>query len=272
MRDFVRSSTPKRIKDLFRSRLSGDFLDFVRGMPSRWRNIEHNRALWNRYAKTWDKKRIPVENPDIDEDQRSAYLTYLGDEWGRRSDVDKIVEEYIYPYITQDSVVAEIGVGGGRIASRVADKVKELYALDISKEMLRTARVALANHPNMRFILLHNPELPDTLIERCDFIYSFDVFVHLDLHTMWKYFVQIHRALKGGGHAFIHTTNLKAPGGWERFSSQDEFSVGGHYPISPEIIEILAEHSGLSITRTSTPDPSNFYLNRDYLVIVEKGA
>ena len=84
--------------------------------------------------------------------------------------------------------------------------------------------------------------------------------------------MQIHRALQIGGRAFIHTTNLKAPGGWEHFSSQAEFRVESHYAVSPEIIEILAEHSGLSITRTSTPDPSNFYLNRDYLVIVEKRA
>ena len=148
-------------------------------MPSRWRNIEHNRALWNRYANTWDKKRIPVENPDIGEDGRSVYLTCMGDEWGRRSDVDKIVEEYIYPYVTPQSVVAEIGVGGGRIASRVAGPVKELYALDISEEMLRTARIALANYSNVNFILLDDPVLPGKLIDRCDFSYSFDVFVHL---------------------------------------------------------------------------------------------
>lgn len=244
----------------------------LEGMPSRWQNLEHNRALWNRYAKTWDKKRINVENPEIGEEERAAYLTFLGDEWGRRSDVDTIVEDYIYPYITPDSVVAEIGVGGGRIASRVAGKVKELHALDISKEMLEKARTALADHTNTRFHLLDYPEFPDTLIERCDFIYSFDVFVHLDLHTMWKYFRQIHRALRTGGHAFIHTSNLKAPGGWERFSSQEEFSVIDHYPISPEIIDILAERSGLKIIKSSIPDPANFYLNRDYLVILEKNG
>ena len=260
MLTFVESIIPNRIKSL------------LRGLPSRWRNMEHNRAIWNRYANTWDKKRVLVQNPDVGEHDRSAYLRYLGDEWGRRSDVDKIVEEYIHPYITNDSVVAEIGVGGGRIASMVAGKVKELYALDISKEMLRTARIALAQYPNVRYHLLHNPVLPDSLVGRCDFIYSFDVFVHLDLHTMWKYFVQIHGALQVGGRAFIHTTNLMAPGGWEHFSNQDEFSVMGQYPISPEIIGILAEHSGLSITKTSTPDPTNFYLNRDYLVIVEKRA
>jgi len=212
MLDFVEARIPKRIKDWFKSRLSRDFRDLIRGMPSRWQNIEHNTVLWNRYARTWGKKSIPVENPDVGEHERSAYLTYLGDEWGRRSDVDKIVEEYIYPYVTHDSIVAEIGVGGGRIASRVAGTVKELYALDISKETLGTARIALSDHANVRFILLQSPVLPDTLVERCDFIYSFDVFLHLDLHTMWKYFVQIHRALKRGGTRF-HPHN-QPQGSW----------------------------------------------------------
>jgi SAM-dependent methyltransferase len=271
MFNFITSVTPKRVKAFLKTHLPQSFLDFLGGMPSRWRNVEYNRALWDWYARSWDKKRVNIENPDVGEDQRSSYLTYLGDEWGRSSDVDKIVEEYIYPYVTQDSVVAEIGVGGGRIASRVAGMVKELYALDISKEMLHRAQSALACYSNVRFILLKPPlHLPDALTSRCDFIYSFDVFVHLDLHTMWRYFMQIDHALKQGGFAFIHTTNLKAPGGWQRFSSQEAFTVHGHYFISPEVVEILAEHSFLKVTKTSNPDPTNFYFNRDYLVILEK--
>jgi SAM-dependent methyltransferase len=254
------------------SHLPANFVDLVRGMPSRWRNLDYNRAFWDRYARVWDKKRVYIENPNIGDDQRSSYLASLGDEWGRRSEVTKIVEEYIYPYVTHDSVVAEIGVGGGRIASQVAGRVKEFYALDISKEMLRKAKIALANYPAVRFVLLRKPVLPDTLIERCDFVYSFDVFVHLDLHTMWRYFVQIHRVLRVGGYAFLHTANLKAPDGWERFSSQDEYTVDGHYFISPEIVEILAQHCSLRIVKASTPDPTNFYYNRDYLVILEKKA
>ena len=31
------------------------------------------------------------------------------------------------------------------------------------------------------------------------------------------------------GRAFISTANLEAPGGWERFTKQKEYSVGGFY-------------------------------------------
>jgi SAM-dependent methyltransferase len=270
MLDFMKRFVPQYIRDFLKLHLPQALLRLFNVMPSQSRNVEYNRALWDEYAREWDKKPVHIEDPKLDVNQSQFYLTCLGDEWGSKRDVDEIVQEYIYPHITRDSVVAEIGVGGGRIARRVAGMVKELYCLDISPQMLRKAQVALANYSNIRFILLHDPVLPDTLIGKCDFIYSFDVFVHLDLHTMWKYFMQVNRGLKQGHRAFIHTTNLKAPGGWDRFCVQSEYSVSGHYFISPEIVEILANHSGLQIVKTSTPEPTNFYLNRDYLVILEK--
>lgn len=239
-------------------------------LPSKLSNVEYNRALWDRYAKEWSKTWVDLENPDIGEKERDSYVKHLGDEWGRTSHVERIVAEYIYPYITPESVVAEIGSGGGRIASRVVERAKELYCLDISSEMLKRTHAALSRYDHVRYALLKGPRLPEELGETLDFIYSFDVFVHLDLHTIWKYFKEIRRCLKSGGRAFVHTTNLKAPGGWERFAGQEKYSVAGHYYISPEIVEILADRSGLRIIKMSNIDPSNVYLNRDYLVMLEK--
>ena len=43
-----------------------------------------------------------------------------------------------------------------------------------------------------------------------------------------------------------------------------------HYFISPEIVDILAERAELTIIKKSSVDEDNFYLNRDYLFVVEK--
>jgi len=51
--------------------------------------------------------------------------------------------DFLYPYVTQASVVAEIGVGGGRVAKRMFGKVKSLTCFDISLEMLKKAKVTL---------------------------------------------------------------------------------------------------------------------------------
>ena len=238
-------------------------------MPSRFANFGYNKNLWNRYSRNWSKD-IEIEDTAVSESDRESYVKYLGDEWGASADVEKVVSEYIYPHITQESVVAEIGTGGARIASKVAPKTREFHCMDISSEMLKRAKSVLAGFTNVRYTLLHEPCLPDKFSGRFDFVYSFDVFVHLDLHTMGSYFKGINMMLKHGGRAFVHTTNLNAPGGWDRFCNQSAYSIEGHYFISPETVDILARRSNLRIIKTSTVDQSNFYFNRDYLVVLEK--
>lgn len=233
-------------------------------------NFLYNRQLWNEYAARWDKAALAIENAAVSPDQRDAYIQFLGDEWGRKEDVDAIVEGYILPYVTNDSDVAEIGVGGGRLAARVAPRIRQLYCFDIAVEMLTRAESALRDHRNVQFVLLETPDLGDRFTAYFDFVYSFDVFVHLDLHLMWRYFSEVARVLKEGCRAFVHTTNLGAPAGWERFARQDAYSVEGHYFVSPEIVGILARHAGLRIVKTSDGGADNSYLNRDYLVVLQK--
>jgi SAM-dependent methyltransferase len=237
---------------------------------SRHSNLEYNRRLWDLYARDWSTDSANVENRAVRADERETYLRYLGDEWGRVGDVEAILDQYVHPYIGPNSVVAEIGVGGGRIASRLAEKTGELVCFDVSSRMIKIARKALGEHRNVRFVLLTTPGLPSDLSGAFDFLYSFDVFVHLDLHMMWRYFRDIHRVLRAGGKAFIHTTNLTAPKGWSRFAQQDHFDVRGHYFVTPEVVKTLLDHADLSIVKESVVDEGNFYLARDYLIVVER--
>lgn len=238
--------------------------------PSRSSNVEYNKRLWDCYARHWDSLEVNSESSASEGGKKESSFECLGDEWGEKYSVDKVISNYIYPFITKESIVAEIGVGGGRIASKVAGRTKELYCFDISPNMLKRAKSRLGQYHNIKYFLLDEPHFSDNFSGMFDFVYSFDVFVHLDLHTMWRYFNEFNRILKNGGRAFIHTANLKAPGGWERFSKQHAYAVEGHYFISPEIIDILAEHSSFRIIKRSAIDAANFYLNRDYLVVLEK--
>jgi SAM-dependent methyltransferase len=259
----IKGTLPEAVKNTWRKSVR-------RLMPSQLSNVDYNRALWDRYAKHWQKESVTIENASVKGNERDSYIQHLGDEWGRLEDVEKIVAEYIFPYINAASVAAEIGSGGGRIASRVAPLVAHLYCFDISEGMLRKVRDALAGRHNVDFVLLQAAKFPANYGDTFDFVYSFDVFVHLDLHTIWKYFREIRRVLKPGGRTFLHTANLLAPGGWEAFSAQEAYDVEGHYFISPEIVSTLAQRSGLNIIKTSKPDAKNFYSNRDYLFILEK--
>jgi SAM-dependent methyltransferase len=233
--------------------------------PSSSSNVEYNKHLWDFYARNWSQ-RIGLEDKDLKQDD----VKLLGDEWGQKKDVEEVLHSFIYPYIGKDSIVGEIGTGGGRIASQVAPRVKRFYCFDISKEMLRRVQKTLEGQEHVRYELLTGAKLPSRLNEEFDFIYSFDVFPHLDLHTIWQYMESMHRLLKRGGKAFLHTSNITAPDGWERFSTQKNYTVEGHYFISPEIVRFLAEKAGFKMIKESRLMSSNFYYNRDYLVVLEK--
>lgn len=63
--------------------------------------------------------------------------------------------------------------------------------------------------------------LPNELKEQLgliDFAYSFDVFVHVDIHTLSRTLMQVHKLLKSGGMMMLSVANLCSETGYERFS------------------------------------------------------
>lgn len=241
--------------------------DHGRPEPSQVANFEFNRSLWDRYARRWQPTRKHALVPSAPVQEPPCSL--VGDEWGTL-ELPTVLDRYVWPNVNAESVVVEIGSGGGRLASRVAGRVAHLYCLDVSKEMLTACRAALAKSSNVTYVLLEKPRFPDELSGAVDFVYAFGVFVHLDLHIMWKYFQEIHRVLKPGRRAFLHTANLKAPLGWQRFASQERFAVPDFYFVSPEIIGLMAEHAGLTIIADSQGHDETAWDKRDYLVLLQK--
>ena len=227
-----------------------------RGRSRSVSNFEANRTLWERYAELW----TPASAAG---NERGTAPPLLGDEWGTPGEIDEIVANEILPFVGRFSRVGEIGIGGGRIASRVAPHVAELVGFDVSRRMLDRAAAALPDQHNVGYVLLTEPQLPRRFQGAFDFLYAFDVFVHLDLHTMWRYFQEIRRVLKPAGRAFLHTANLAAPQGWRRFAAQDRYTIEGHYFVSPEVVAILAGHAGLEILPGKEPCPAGSYRARD---------
>jgi SAM-dependent methyltransferase len=262
-RENARTSLVRRIRQLYLDR-------FV--LP-RLGNVEGNRRLWDSYAGAWrqDEAYLDVELSEADAAAwREQHVHLVGDEWGTPEDVDRVLEDFVFPHLRPDSTVAEIGIGGGRIAARVAPRVAELWGFDISKGMIRRSREALAENPNVRLVLLEEASLPTGLDDRFAFAYSFDVFPHLDLHVQYRYLRQLHALLGPGGRAMVHTANLRAPDGWKRFASQPAPSIRGFFFVTPETVDLLAEQAGFLVERRSEVDPSNFYYRRDYVVLLRK--
>lgn len=187
-------------------------------------NVSTNRKLWDSYAKEWGPEERWVQS--MASDKENHVIDCLGDEWSCTKDLEYVIERFITPNLGPQ--VAEIGSGGGRVAQRVCSRVSELHCYDISQEMLKTAQETMKNETNVQYHLIKDAESIEKT-DFFDFVYAFDVFVHMDLHTMFQYFKAIRKMLKDGGKAFVSTANLLTPDGWKRFENQSKYSVGGFY-------------------------------------------
>ena len=238
-------------------------------------NVAYNREIWDWYAERWSDPEFRAEQ--LHHEGRSGteegQLARLGEEWGRLDDAVQVIEEWILPHVAEGDRVGEIGTGGGRVATRVAPKVGAFDCFDVSEKMLELVRKELEGcGATTRYHHLPAPRLPAGLTNTFDFFYSFDVFVHIDLHTQWRYIAEIARVLKPGAKGFLHTSNLTAEAGWQRFVEQPHYRVEGFYFTTPQAVRTLVERAGMVVLEEHDPKPGNFYYERDHLVLFQKPA
>jgi SAM-dependent methyltransferase len=234
-------------------------------------NVEANRALWDAYATYWRLKDAALGSADV---RGVAQHRVPGEEWGSPDEIRAVLEEFLLPYVTDASVVAEIGVGGGRAAALVAPHVRELVAFDVSREMLALAAEQLRDHANIRLQYIERSGLPEDVDGRLDAAYALDVFPFLDLVEIRLYLAALARSLRPGGLALIHAANLTTEAGWRDFRAQQRASLEGKTFVVPETVRVLAARSGLEVVKESPGDSTaggrNRYLVRDYLVLLRK--
>jgi ubiquinone/menaquinone biosynthesis C-methylase UbiE len=95
--------------------------------------------------------------------------------------------------------VLEIGCGAGRVTGPLSDVFGEVHAVDVSGEMIRQARQALAGRPNV--FLYKNNGLDLTVLGdlRFDFAFSIIVFQHIPSREVIETYVrEVHRVLEPG--------------------------------------------------------------------------
>lgn len=96
--------------------------------------------------------------------------------------------------------VLEIGCGSGRITRALAELFGEVYAVDISGEMIRQAKESLADMPNAHVFQNNGSDLSVLGDIRVDFAFSYIVFQHIPSREVIRNYVGgVHRLLRPGG-------------------------------------------------------------------------
>lgn len=95
--------------------------------------------------------------------------------------------------------VLEIGCGAGRITRSLSEIFGQVYAVDISGEMVRQAKEALADRPNVHIFQNNGQDLTVLGDVQFDFAFSYIVFQHIPSRdVIYSYVSEVSRLLRPG--------------------------------------------------------------------------
>ena len=96
--------------------------------------------------------------------------------------------------------VLEIGCGSGRITRALSEVFGQVYAVDISGEMIRQATEALRDRSNARVFRNSGADLRVLGDIQVDFAFSYIVFQHIpSREVIYSYVKEVYRLLRPGG-------------------------------------------------------------------------
>ena len=96
--------------------------------------------------------------------------------------------------------VLEIGCGSGRITRALAETFGEVYAVDISGEMVAQARRALGDLSNVHVFQNNGMDLSVLSAVEVDFAFTYIVFQHIPSREVIQSYVrEVYRLLRPGG-------------------------------------------------------------------------
>ena len=134
--------------------------------------------------------------------------------------------------------VLEVGCGAGRVTRALARLFGEVYGVDISGEMVRQARAALADLPNVHILQNNGKDLAVLGELVFDFAFSSIVFQHIPSREIIENYVrEVHRVLRPGG-----LFKFQVQGDTTIKSTPDETWVG--IPWSEQQAKEMAERCG----------------------------
>ena len=188
-----------------------------------------------------------------------------GEEWSERWGTSAAQwSETILPRIKDclpAPTILEIGPGYGRWTHYLKDQCERLVVVDRSAECIEACRTRFATDPRVTGYVNEGGSLPMISDGSVDFVFSFDVFVHIKREVVEQYLSEFSRTLKPGGRGFIHHSNLGAyansarnfiPSGLKKLLTKWHVLDEDHHrtpTMSAQLFRTLCGEHGLRCTR-----------------------
>lgn len=131
-----------------------------------------------------------------------------GEEWTESEEwKESVIHDVLLKYAGAMDVVLEIGPGAGRWTETLQELSPDLLVVDISPATIEACKKRFSHCGNIRYYVNDGSRLPFVPAETVDFIWSFDVFVHISPNDIEQYLRECRRILRKGSRAVIHHAN-----------------------------------------------------------------
>lgn len=175
------------------------------------------------------------------------------------------LEELVFPLLTNESRVCEIGPGTGRWSRHIATRVPngELHLVDPSPWMVRFLTRYFRDKPNVQAHLNDGQSLPfDSRSGWLDLVFSANTFVELKLGVIWLYARDCARALKARGYMVVDYIDPTTAEGWQHLATQGADMALVYTFHAPEMIDRVFDDAGLDVQRRFQVGKSTFVVAR----------
>ncbi|MCU1348835.1 MAG: Methyltransferase type 11 [Acidobacteria bacterium] len=135
---------------------------------------------------------------------------HFGDRWGDPETFEPLLQvrgRFLEPYVEEGMTVLEIGSGGGRWTRYLA-RAGHLVAVELNAEAFDYLG---HRFPELRITpyLTTGSEMHGVADASIDFVFTFDVFVHLEPEVIGAYLHEIARVLRPGAAAVVHYGDIR---------------------------------------------------------------
>ena len=183
-------------------------------------------SLWRRLRQALDPEASPPPPPRLPNDYKAAWNeAALGTAGARdavltgstaetfestgKSDADRVRRHLSG---SRRDFVLNIGCGLGRVDLYLAPHVRELWAIDVSGEMLARAKDRLRAWENVRFLEVGNRDFLSAIEDGAmDVVFSYLVLQHLEKEDAVTYMREAARVLRPGGVFVTQFPNYLSP-------------------------------------------------------------
>jgi SAM-dependent methyltransferase len=181
-------------------------------------------SVWHRLKQALDPAAAPPSPPRLPNDYKASWNeAALGRAGARdavltgstaetfestaKSDADRVRR-----HLRGRDLVLNIGCGLGRVDLYLAPHVREIWAIDVSGEMLARAKERLNAHANVRLLEVGNRDFLAAFEDGAmDLVFSYLVLQHLEKEDAVTYLREAARVLKPGGVLVTQFPNYLSP-------------------------------------------------------------